>query len=115
MINYSKSTVCKSTEAEVLWIDAVEFFRAIKQYPSTQDFIQSNAEKKQIANITSAAVNTHMQNQSQKSNQKAINQPQDTVIPNNIFLKQMFCGATIPERKINWMLKHKESQRHHKN
>ena len=62
MINYSKSTICKSTEAEVLWIDAVEFFRAIKQYPSTQDFIQSNAEHKQISNITSAAVNTHMQN-----------------------------------------------------
>jgi hypothetical protein len=30
MTNYSKSTVCKSTEAEVLWIDAMEFFRAIK-------------------------------------------------------------------------------------
>jgi hypothetical protein len=56
-----------------------------------------------------------MQNQSQKSNHKSILQPQDTVIPNNIFLKQMFCGDSIPERKINWMLKHKENQRHHKN
>ena len=115
MNNYSKSVRCKSGTAELLVIDSLEFFKAIKQNEKTQDFIQNLMHQRQAQEIETNTVNNYMLNLKPPAEVSVTETiPKEKKIHAQDFFQFMFCGDLFPERKVNWIANHKTELRTNK-